>query len=285
MFREKKGWICSILVALVVLLCLPLPVSMRVNALSRDFVLPYQSFALLVRIQLVERFSLLMRASHAGEHIRELEKEVTELRFRNSELQSVARENRWLRRQLDFRESNRAEMVCCRVVARGGSSGWWETVRLNRGSGYGIREGHPVVTSQGLIGRVSSVSALTCDVLLISDRRSRIACEIEIPGSDMMGVSGIVAGQGARASGRTQLEMLFALDPLRMTYIENADVIPPDAKVSTSGLGGIYPRGLAVGGITKVTRTESGLYYEARVVPSANLAALSYVFVLLGGER
>ncbi len=279
--RRIKGWICAILLLTVVVLCLPLPAALRLRGVACDTILPYQSFALLLRVHLIERGSLLFRAATALERIHELETEIASLNYRNRELSNLKRENVWLRQQLDFRNSYSSNMVCCGVISRGGSSGWWESIRLNRGTDHKIALNQPVVTSEGLVGRISKVSARTCDVLLISDPKSRVACEFDFSGDLARGVRGIVQGSGARPAGRTRLEMLFALDPLRMTYINNEAIIPVDAKVVTSGLGGVYPRGLSVGIASDVTQVESGLYLEAKVVPVADLASLSYVFVLL----
>ena len=86
MLRQTKGWICAILVISVVLLCLPLPARLHIQGGARDAILPYQSFALLLRVHVAERLVMLSRAATAVERIRKLESDVAEMRYRNCDV-------------------------------------------------------------------------------------------------------------------------------------------------------------------------------------------------------
>ena len=74
--------------------------------------------------------------------------------------------------------------------------------------------------------------------------------------------------------------MLFAVQPCRMDYIEKDAPLVVGEKVITSGLGGVYPKGLAVGRVVGSELDRSGLYQRAKIAPAADLRDLKYVFVV-----
>lgn len=189
-------------------------------------------------------------------------------------LSAVEKENDELRRLLGFSRRLPFQTVACEVVARDGESGWWRTVRLNRGSKAGLGTNDVAVSEAGLLGLVLEVSPHTADVLLISDPGCRIAVRCVRTGDfGLMQGGGVIAHDG-------EMEMLLAAEPAGMTFIPRESGIRQGDEVVTSGLGGVFPEGLLVGRVVRVQPARSGLYLNAAVAPAANLARLRQALVL-----
>jgi rod shape-determining protein MreC len=167
--------------------------------------------------------------------------------------------------------------VACRVIARDDGYGWWQTLRLDKGGGDGIGENMPVIAAGGLVGKTIDVSDQTCDVLLISDRNFKASVRFEQEGS-----FGVLRGGGVSLRGVHKLGVFCAPLPFQVDYLRKDLVIRPGEAVMTSGLGGAFPAGLVVGAVSEVAPDETGLYQIAEVTPTADLARLSEVLVVVG---
>lgn len=277
--RDGRYAVWVVILAAVVLLNLPLPVSMRFKEASRDNIAPFQNGMSLVIERGREWVRFLVGARQAVRQKETLLVEIAELRARIRGLRDAGHENTRLRRQLGFAARAERNLIPCRVVLRGDMSGWWQTVRVNKGRSHGIMENRAVIAMDGLIGKAIEVSDTTCEVLLITDPNSRVSCQLP-----RLGVFGVLRGAGVSVAGRPRLEVLMSAEPCRMDYIpKDADLKKGD-RVITSGLGGVFPEGIPVGEVGDVKLDESGLYLRAQVVPAADLSVLRYVFVIGEGE-
>lgn len=273
--RSGRGLISLIFVALVVLLNLPLPASMRVKSGTRDTVAGAQSVWHLVVGGWSRTFSSIAKAkSHISNEKRMLQ-DVANLEFRVAELETIEKKYQELRKQLELRESSKYELVLCEVVSRGGAGGWWQTVTLNKGSKDGIEPNRAVVTRLGLVGTTIKVSSKTCEVLLLYDSNCKVACRFERTDS-----LGILHGSGLPLSGNPEYEMLLSVRPPVANYVQRDQQLSEGDRVVTSGLGGIYPEGLFIGTMTKLSLDDKGLYYCAEIEPAENMRELKYVFVV-----
>src|SRR5207244_6166618 len=143
------------------------------------------------------------------------------------------------------------------------SSTWWRTVTINRGKRDGIEIDMPVVTAEGLVGKITTVSDSISVVLLVSDENCRVAASVE--GSREQG---IVSGERVT----TGLSPLVDLDFLT----KQAD-LKPGQKVYTSGVGGVFPSGLLIGAVKSFRARE--LDGQAQLTPAVDLSHLEDVFV------
>jgi len=203
---------------------------------------------------------------------RELLRELNELRHENEQLRSAAvqssailRENNQLRGLFYWQRQAPWRLKLANVIMRDPAN-WWRTVRIDQGSVHGITLNLPVLSSSGaLVGRISAVGLYDSQVVLIGDRNCRVSALVENNTRDM----GVVT----------------AADPLdtslvELSYLASNANLKPDQVVVTSGLGGIFPKGIPIGRIADSRSVEYGLYTEARVKLDANLGSLEQVWVV-----
>jgi rod shape-determining protein MreC len=212
-------------------------------------------------------------ANKAGDAITtrgELLKENDTLRRENQELQleamqarETARENARLRQLVGWQQTKAWKLKLGKIVLRDPAN-WWSTVQIDLGSRDGLHENLPVLTMDGLVGRVSAVGLTRSTVVLIGDPHCKVAAEV-VETHD----TGVI---GATDPWDNSLVALGFLS-------KNAKLIPGQT-VMTSGLGGIYPAGIPIGKIADSRSVDYGLYTEARVKLAANLSSLDEVWVL-----
>ena len=264
------------LLAVVVLLNLPLPVASGLAGGTRDGMVPFQNvFGFLVNRGRAATL-ILFRAGHAAGERQEMLREIATLRHELRRLQIIETDNVTLREQLGFKQRQKHKLLLCEVVSRGDTTGWWQAVRLNRGARDGVKPNLAVITTEGVLGRTMAVSLGTCDVLLLSDPNSKVACKFS-----RTSAIGIVKGLGVDLSGDSRLEMLSSVRPCHMDYISKDHETFEGDEIVTSGLGGVFPEGLVMGRVMRSGPDPSGLYQRAEVSPSANLTAFRYAFVVV----
>lgn len=278
--RERRLLFWVIVLAVVVLLNLPPPAVLRSAAEVRDGMEPFQNTLSLVVARTRRLFSGIGRTGRIIEQKQALEIKVAELEHRLRRLEHFKTENELLRRQLGFSILSPRKLLLSEVIVRGDMSGWWQTVRLNKGLSSGVTSGMAVMTADGLIGRTIEVSERTCDVLLITDPNCKVACR-----TAREGAFGIMRGAGVRLTGRPALEMLTSARPAEMNYISTAHDVREGDVVLTSGLGGVFPEGLPVGRVGQVRMHASGLYRQADVIPAARMDSFRYAFIVMEQER
>ena len=142
---------------------------------------------------------------------------------------------------------------------------WWRTVQIDLGSRDGVRENLPVLTADGLVGRVSSVGLTRSQVVLFGDPDCRVSALVENPAHDM----GVISAGGPLDTSLVELDLSF-----RQRQFETR----PECRHQRRGRS--FPRGIPIGQIVDSQPVEFGLYTEARVKLSANLGALEQVWVL-----
>lgn len=134
-------------------------------------------------------------------------------------------------------------------------------VIINRGSDDGIRHGMPVVTEQGLIGRISDVNSSAARVQLITDPSSAVNVRLQASQKDAI-LTGSVTGD------------------LTIDTVPQDVKIPTGDVVLTSGLGGMYPSNLLVGQVVSTHQKQNDLFQTASVQPVVDFSAIKMVLVI-----
>jgi len=202
-------------------------------------------------------------AAASAENVR-LRREVASLSLLAGDLEKLEAENARLRRALDYAARVNGRWVAAGVLSRdGAAAGVRRTLRVDRGSLAGVREGAVVVVPEGLVGRVSAVTLHTSEVTLVTDSSVKVACEIVT--DRPLKPRGILWGGNE--------------DTLVLRHLTNAEEVPARSRVLTSGQGGVFPRGIEVGTLLDVHKDEKGLACEGEVLPLVEFSALEDVFI------
>ncbi len=172
----------------------------------------------------------------------------------------VEHSNQRLGELLRFRSALEGPVLGARIIARDPMP-WFSTFTVDLGEKDGIRQGMAVLAPRGVVGRVTQVSRSAARVLLLTDHNS--------------GIDAIV--QRSRARGIVQGTQDHGC---RMNYLRrDVDVVPGD-RVVTSGLDGIFPKGVVIGEIAEVALEHRGLLRSGLVLPSVDLDALEDVLIV-----
>ena len=199
--------------------------------------------------------------------VEQLRRENEELKLRISEANEVARENDTLRQALSWQPRVPWRRRLARVISRDPAN-WWRTLQIDVGSRDGVIKNLPVVTPSGLVGRVDDAGLFSSRVVLLGDPQCRVAAVVDNPSRD----KGVIAPGEASILDESIVELTYLL--------RNSEAIPGQ-KVHTSGLGGVFPKGIPIGEIVQTNSVGYGLYMEAQVKLAANLRELEEVWVLM----
>lgn len=200
-------------------------------------------------------------AEAAAENVN-LKRRVSLMTLRLAEAESLEAENERLRRVLGYSKSARPGFIAAEVLSRGGgAAGSGETLRADKGSLAGVVKDAVVTVPEGLVGKVVSVTPHTCEIRLVTDRRLYVACEVET--KNPVKTRGIISGGGH--------------DILLMRHLTHAGEIPVRSRVLTSGLGGVFPKGIEIGTLLIVTNQMREV--TGKVSPAVDFSALEDVFI------
>jgi len=234
-------------------------------AALREAVAPVQGGLYRVSDQVYQVFAYPLQLVQATRQNRQLEQQVANLRAQVYSLEEYRSEAQRLETILNYHPvyaSSYGKLVA--GVTGRNAGNWFRTLTINRGSRAGVAPNLPVVTPDGLVGRVLDVTPDTAEVLLITDPRSGV-------GSMIMEtrVPGIVAG-GSSGTGEISL-----------TNIPIIQDVQPGQTVVTSGTGSYFPQGIPIGVVAKVANEPAGLFKTATLNPFADLNRLEEVIVLV----
>lgn len=204
-------------------------------------------------------FGGILNSSYLEKKVRELELENQRLTGKIVSLEELGKENVSLREALEIGLEKDFQLEISQIINK---DIFQDSLLIDRGAKDGISEGLPVITSEKvLLGRIGEVYRDFSEVVLISQKDSSF--DAMVSEKDIFGA---IRGEGG-------MGLLF-------------DLIPQDRKISegdivvTAALGGIYPKGLLVGEIKEVKKSDVGAFQKAEVMPSFDLKSLERVFII-----
>ena len=207
---------------------------------------------------LIQNYIALYNARRENERLRA---ELDQTRLRLQSVEARAAEADELAALLQFRQSYPdAPLVAAEVIAANPASAT-RTILIDRGRDADLRVNMPVLTPDGVVGKVVEVFDSTAQVLLISDRKSGVGVEL----ADSQ-VKGVLKGTGSSLC--------------RLEYIPHEETVAVGAQLLTSGQDQLFPKGLPVGQVVSVRPGE--FYQEIVIQPAAPLTRLEQVLVLAG---
>ena len=203
----------------------------------------------------------LRRASVENEQLRkQVEQMQTELRDTR---EKAARAQR-LEQLFKLTETTAYQTVVAHVIARDPSM-WFDGVTIDKGRWAGVEVNMPVVTPDGIVGRVISTSPLSAQVMLVTDEKS--------------GAGGIV-GQLGQSNAMGSIKGMGELGLLEMRYVSGMEKVQTGDAVMTTGQDAIYPPGYKIGEVIEVRPGSATQALVIHIRPSAGLERLKEVAVL-----
>lgn len=197
--------------------------------------------------------------------LEDLKKENAGLKAEQLRYSEILAENIRMKDLLRFKQGyTRFNLLGASVIARDYGT-WMNTLMIDRGSDSGIKVYMPVIAPEGVVGFVSEVYLKTARVQLLLDPRTVVGGMVQRPASRVVSmVSGNSGKQGVLSF---------------INISREADVIKGDV-VITSGYGGVYPKGLAVGTVEKVSDDLEKVSLDADIKPAVDFSHLEEVFVI-----
>lgn len=184
------------------------------------------------------------------ESLSDLQAQNDELKSENAQLKEYQQTAEQLQDLLKLQNTYNLKSVGANIISKASDS-WSSTVTIDKGSMSGLSVGMPVTDAAGVIGQISECGLTSSTVRLISDENSSVSALVQ--------------------SSRAQGMLVGSADgTLHLRLIRTDQNVKVGDIVVTSGLGGVYPKGLMLGTVSSVERTDGSLYYEISVNPSSS---------------
>ncbi len=228
---------------------------------------PVQGFASRASDAIIDFVENVFNTTEADLENQQLKVYVSQLEQSLNEMDSLRAENERLKSLLAFANST-PDLTYVSGTIIGRSQGiWFDTFTINVGRSQGVEKNMPVVNADGLVGRISEVGATWSKVIALIDSSMNVSVMVERTRD-----SGMVRGL---------LQAGNSSDTLELYYLPSDSDLMPGDKIVTSGIGGLYPKGLIVGDVTEVSRS-SDTQSNAVVRPSVDFRHIEELMVVVG---
>lgn len=208
-----------------------------------------------------EAWSRYVAVVDVGRDNAALRARVVALEEENLQMREALVDGESLERVAAMRKEFEAELMPARVIGQDVSP-YFRSLLLDRGRGDRVLSGMAVISDRGLVGLVTATTRSAARAMLLVDRRA--AVDAIVLRSRALGI--------VRGSGTDSLEFSFLM--------RGADVKAGDALI-TSGIGGVYPKGLRIGTVTSVNAQPGALVHTAQLAPAVDFGQLENAFVML----
>ncbi|NLC76805.1 MAG: rod shape-determining protein MreC [Clostridia bacterium] len=258
-------------VALAFFTSLERPLITKLEAFWQDLLTPLENGVTTVVQSGKNIADRVLNYHHIQTENEELKRQVEELQEKLHLMEEYRLENIRLRNMVHFESllADQYQMLGAKVVARHPSN-WRQTLTINRGRRDGLREGMAVITPRGVVGRIGTLGERSAEVVLILDHEGALGGMIQ-----STRFPGIVESTGDRHI------------PLQMVQLPHDSPVKENQTVVTSGLGGIFPKGLRIGYVVAVQPEPNGLMKKALIMPFVDFERIEEVLVIMtekGGE-
>jgi rod shape-determining protein MreC len=230
------------------------------SGLALDVAVPIQKFVAMPLEVARSSWSDYIALQNVRSENGDLRTKLAESQDENLQLREALLASGRLDRIAEMREEFDVPMLSADLVGLDAST-WFRSVLIDRGRNHGVHSGMPLISELGVVGLVTATSRNAAKGMLLLDRQSAVSAVVQRSRD-----RGVVRGTG---------------DGLVFEFVgRNADVAPGDVLI-TSGLGGVFPKGLRIGVVGTVEEASAQLQREASVDPVVDFGRLEQVFVML----
>jgi len=212
-----------------------------------------------------QQFHYIFLIFDAIDENRELRKRTMQLALENTNLREARLENQRLRNLLGFKESQVSTLLPAEVIGRGFYQ-FTNSLLINLGEGDGILKDMPVITDQGLVGKIFTVGKRTALVHVITDLNFRVSAKVRR--NRALGILTWTSGQYCKLEN----------------VAKSFDVMPGDT-IITSGYSAIYPPDIPIGVVAEVSDDNPGMMKEISLSLFQDFSIIEEVFIWISKER
>jgi len=273
MYRNKKTGIIGIIITIMILILTVILSNIDVQKMSyvenalNAFVMPIQNGLTYLKNKIEGNSSFF-------EDINKLQEENEALKRKNSELEQSLREfeivkaeNETLKEYVGLKDKYQNYQPIPAYIINKDITNYNQTIVINVGEKDGVKVDMTVIADQGLVGRVISTTQTTAKIQTIIDTASSVSCNISTSREPI-----IVTGTLEKAS------------TLKASYIPTDATILENDKIETSGIGGIYPKGITIGTIQEIVSTKNVTDRYAYVETAVDFKKLETVLVITNNK-
>lgn len=269
MYRKKKTGIIGIIITIIILIFLVVITNTDIAKMSyvenivSTLVMPIQNGLTYLKGKLTGNDSFFQDINNLKEENENLKKKNSELEQSLREYEIVKSENDTLKEYMNLKDKYKDYTTMPAYVINKDISNYSNTVVINVGEKDGIKENMTVIADEGLVGHVISVTDHTAKVQTIIDTATAVTSTISTT-KDTIIVQGTLENS----------------EELKATYIPTDATVLQGDNVETSGLGGIYPKGIHIGTIKEVYNTKNPTDRYATVETAVDFSKLATVLVI-----
>jgi len=190
---------------------------------------------------------------------------VNRMQIENARYRELLSTHERLTELLQFKQTTNWPILAAQVIGLD-PTGWFKSVIINKGREAGLKINMPVVNADGVVGRIVSLSPNYAKVLLIIDQNSAVDCLVQRSRD-----RGIVIG--------------LSTEVCKLNYVVKSSDVAVGDIIVTSGLGGIFPKGIPVGEVLIVEDISGRLFKEIEIRPAADFSKLEEVLIILKEEE
>lgn len=269
MRKNKKTSIIGIIITIIILTLIVIISNIKIDNVKHIetglgmLVMPIQNGLTYLKNWISGNSTFSTDINNLKDENKQLKDENSKLKQSLRELEIIKSENESLKEYVNLKDKYTNYETIPGYVINKDISNYTDTIIINLGSKDGVEVNMPVIADQGLVGHIISVTETTAKVQTIVDTASTISCTLTTSKDTLI------------ARGTLEKD-----STLKATYIPTEATILESDKVETSGLGGIYPKGINVGTIKKVVNTKNITDRYAIIETAVDFSKLQTVLVI-----
>lgn len=269
MYKSKKTGVLGVVITIILLILLVILSNINIENLSyiesgvSRIIMPIQNGLVMLKNKIEGNSDFFTDLTKLQEENKELKQKNSEQEQLLRELEIVKAENTTLKEYMNLTEKYADYKTIPAYIIGKDISNYSNTMVINVGEKDGIKKDMTVIADQGLVGHIISVDANTSKVEVIVDPASAVSCTISTNRENIM-------CRGILDSSST----------LKAIYIPTDATLVPGENVETSGLGGIYQKGILIGTIQEVINTKNPLDRYAIIKTAVDFSTLETVLVI-----
>ncbi|MBQ9280294.1 MAG: rod shape-determining protein MreC [Clostridia bacterium] len=262
--------IFSIMIVIALFFCIamtnrkPREVTLMESILGRIILFPQKAYTY-AKAYVTSDDGFFIEVDKVKEENEELKQKIIELESKMIDYEELSAENSILKEYVNMADTYPNYHLVIGDIISDSATNWEATYIINRGSKDGVEKGMAVIAENGLVGYVSEVSKSTSKIVSILDAGNSVSSRVVRTRNELV-------LKGSISSEKQELKVIHI--PSGVTLIEGD-------KMETSGVGGIYPKGIPIGRVTQIVNKKNPMENEAIISPNVDFEKLETVAVII----